>query len=284
MADFCDAVRTGGTPRSSSELGVEVVRMVEAVDASLASHGARVSLDEASLLAADEGARARQAPASTPSSTSSVAGKDAPRARASELPSGQRAELKESGRIAGRHADAAIAEEPDQRLRRRQTLHVELVGHSVKTHPPRSAADRAPPVQPPALACPREADLGSDPERGGGVLAEVDRPGPAKASSPSSTSTSSQTMSVPARRARRVGELFPPKRSPTMPQAVPPSASAAAVEALPSEPVCEDGRRRCKERMDELVGRERSRDGVTRTPRVAMEVDPPARPELQERP
>src|SRR6185437_15758038 len=32
MADFCSAVRTGAVPRSSAELGVEVVRMVEAVD------------------------------------------------------------------------------------------------------------------------------------------------------------------------------------------------------------------------------------------------------------
>ncbi len=33
--DFCRAVRTGSTPRSSAELGVEVVRLVEAVDLSL---------------------------------------------------------------------------------------------------------------------------------------------------------------------------------------------------------------------------------------------------------
>ena len=52
MADFCSAVRTGNVPRSSAELGVEVVRMVEAVDASLASAGARVLLDEHPALAA----------------------------------------------------------------------------------------------------------------------------------------------------------------------------------------------------------------------------------------
>jgi hypothetical protein len=45
MADFCDAVRTGGMPRSSTELGVEVVRMVEAVDLSLARAGARIAVE-----------------------------------------------------------------------------------------------------------------------------------------------------------------------------------------------------------------------------------------------
>ena len=44
MADFCNAIRTGQTPLSSAELGVEVVRMIEAVDASLAAQGARVEL------------------------------------------------------------------------------------------------------------------------------------------------------------------------------------------------------------------------------------------------
>ena len=51
MADFCDAVRTGGTPRSSSELGVEVVRMVEAVDVSLAGNGARIAVEAERALA-----------------------------------------------------------------------------------------------------------------------------------------------------------------------------------------------------------------------------------------
>jgi predicted dehydrogenase len=46
MADFCEAVRTGTTPRSSAQLGVEVVRMIEAVDASLAARGNRVRLGE----------------------------------------------------------------------------------------------------------------------------------------------------------------------------------------------------------------------------------------------
>ncbi|MDP9345206.1 MAG: Gfo/Idh/MocA family oxidoreductase [Actinomycetota bacterium] len=44
MADFCDAIRRGQSPRSSLELGIEVVRMIEAVDRSLAAGGARVEL------------------------------------------------------------------------------------------------------------------------------------------------------------------------------------------------------------------------------------------------
>ena len=45
LSDFCSAIVTGSTPRSSAELGLEVVRTIEAVDASLASGGARVQLD-----------------------------------------------------------------------------------------------------------------------------------------------------------------------------------------------------------------------------------------------
>lgn len=44
MSDFCHCVMTGETPRSSAALGTEVVRMVEAVDASLGRGGARVRL------------------------------------------------------------------------------------------------------------------------------------------------------------------------------------------------------------------------------------------------
>jgi predicted dehydrogenase len=44
MSDFCTAIRTGNAPRSSRELGLEVVRMIEAVDASLERSGARVEL------------------------------------------------------------------------------------------------------------------------------------------------------------------------------------------------------------------------------------------------
>jgi predicted dehydrogenase len=45
MKDFCLAIRTGESPRSSAELGIEVVRLIEAVDASLASNGDRIPLD-----------------------------------------------------------------------------------------------------------------------------------------------------------------------------------------------------------------------------------------------
>jgi predicted dehydrogenase len=42
MEDFCTAIRTGEPPRSSAQLGLDVVRVVEAVEASLASGGMRV--------------------------------------------------------------------------------------------------------------------------------------------------------------------------------------------------------------------------------------------------
>jgi predicted dehydrogenase len=45
LGDFCTAIRTGQTPRSSAQLGLEVVRMIEAVDRSLAVGGARVPVD-----------------------------------------------------------------------------------------------------------------------------------------------------------------------------------------------------------------------------------------------
>ena len=44
LEDFAQAIRTGSTPRSSRELGLEVVRMIEAVDHSLDSSGARVEV------------------------------------------------------------------------------------------------------------------------------------------------------------------------------------------------------------------------------------------------
>jgi predicted dehydrogenase len=44
MGDFCDAVRKGSTPRSSRDFGVEIVRMISAVDESLAQGGRRVEL------------------------------------------------------------------------------------------------------------------------------------------------------------------------------------------------------------------------------------------------
>jgi predicted dehydrogenase len=45
MQDFARAIRTGSEPLSSSALGLEVVRMIEAVDASLGCNGSRVELD-----------------------------------------------------------------------------------------------------------------------------------------------------------------------------------------------------------------------------------------------
>jgi predicted dehydrogenase len=51
LRDFCTAIRTGSTPRSSAELGLEVVRLIEAVDRSLACDGARVEVDADSFVA-----------------------------------------------------------------------------------------------------------------------------------------------------------------------------------------------------------------------------------------
>jgi len=44
LSDFCQAVRNGTQPRSSAALGVDVVRIIEAVDQSLAEGGAPVPL------------------------------------------------------------------------------------------------------------------------------------------------------------------------------------------------------------------------------------------------
>jgi predicted dehydrogenase len=49
MEDFCAAIRTRSVPRSSAHIGLEVVRMVEAVDESLQRHGERVALQESAL-------------------------------------------------------------------------------------------------------------------------------------------------------------------------------------------------------------------------------------------
>jgi len=46
MRDFCDAIRGLSQPRSSLALGLDVVEMIEAVDASLANDGARVALPQ----------------------------------------------------------------------------------------------------------------------------------------------------------------------------------------------------------------------------------------------
>jgi predicted dehydrogenase len=45
MADFCRSVRTGEEPRSSAAVGLDVVRMVEAVDRSLAADGRPVAVE-----------------------------------------------------------------------------------------------------------------------------------------------------------------------------------------------------------------------------------------------
>jgi predicted dehydrogenase len=44
MADFCRAINSGETPRSSADIGLEVVRIIEAVDASLEANGRRIEL------------------------------------------------------------------------------------------------------------------------------------------------------------------------------------------------------------------------------------------------
>jgi predicted dehydrogenase len=46
LGDFCSAIRGGPPLRSSARLGVEVVRVIEAVDASLERSGARVGIPE----------------------------------------------------------------------------------------------------------------------------------------------------------------------------------------------------------------------------------------------
>jgi predicted dehydrogenase len=48
LQDFCRAVRTGGTPRSSAGVGVDVVRMIEAVERSLHGQGTVESAAEVS--------------------------------------------------------------------------------------------------------------------------------------------------------------------------------------------------------------------------------------------
>jgi predicted dehydrogenase len=45
MQDFCNAIRLGTVPVSSAEIGLEVVRMIEAVDRSLDHDGTRIALE-----------------------------------------------------------------------------------------------------------------------------------------------------------------------------------------------------------------------------------------------
>ncbi|MDX6427203.1 MAG: hypothetical protein QOD52_2608 [Gaiellaceae bacterium] len=52
LRDFFNAIRTRSTPRSSAALGLEVVRVIEAVDRSLEQEGARVEVESTGLLAA----------------------------------------------------------------------------------------------------------------------------------------------------------------------------------------------------------------------------------------
>jgi predicted dehydrogenase len=47
LADFCSAIVHGTPLRSSAEVGVDVVRMIEAVELSLAERGARIDVSEA---------------------------------------------------------------------------------------------------------------------------------------------------------------------------------------------------------------------------------------------
>ena len=51
LSDFAAAAQTGGVPRSHAELGVDVIRMIEGVDDSLALHGARVEVRGSVLVA-----------------------------------------------------------------------------------------------------------------------------------------------------------------------------------------------------------------------------------------
>jgi predicted dehydrogenase len=44
LRDFCAAIRSGSVPRSSTEVGLEVIRVIEAAEQSLASGGARVTV------------------------------------------------------------------------------------------------------------------------------------------------------------------------------------------------------------------------------------------------
>ena len=47
LNDFCRAIRTGTPPRSTAALGLDVIRMVEAAERSLAGGGARTAVDAA---------------------------------------------------------------------------------------------------------------------------------------------------------------------------------------------------------------------------------------------
>jgi predicted dehydrogenase len=57
MQDFCNAIRYGETPVSSAELGLEVVKMIEAVDSSLSLEGARVPVAQSDFFLVGQAAR-----------------------------------------------------------------------------------------------------------------------------------------------------------------------------------------------------------------------------------
>jgi predicted dehydrogenase len=52
LLDFCHAIRTGAEPRSSARIGVDVIRVVEAVDESLANGGMPITVEAVWELAA----------------------------------------------------------------------------------------------------------------------------------------------------------------------------------------------------------------------------------------
>ena len=49
LGDFCASIRLGVTPRSSRDVGLDVVRMIEAVDSSLEAGGLRVEVEASGL-------------------------------------------------------------------------------------------------------------------------------------------------------------------------------------------------------------------------------------------
>jgi predicted dehydrogenase len=50
LQDFCGAIATGGTPRSSGAIGLDVVRVIEAVNGSLDAHGDRMPVEAGTAL------------------------------------------------------------------------------------------------------------------------------------------------------------------------------------------------------------------------------------------
>jgi hypothetical protein len=55
LKDFCFSIRAGGEPRSSTAIGIDVIQIAEAVDASLEAGGAPVDVgDEVEAVTSDE--------------------------------------------------------------------------------------------------------------------------------------------------------------------------------------------------------------------------------------